>query len=62
MPCGIADRGVTTLTELTGREISVKEALPVVARRFADVFGKQLDPAPKELVAAFSAEPAPAGG
>ena len=62
VPCGIADRGVTTLTELTGREISVKEALPVVARRFADVFGKQLDPAPQELVAAFSGEPAPAGG
>ena len=62
VPCGIADRGVTTLTELTGGEISVQEALPVVARRFADVFGKQLDPAPQELVAAFSAEPAPAGG
>jgi lipoyl(octanoyl) transferase len=62
VPCGIVDRGVTTLTELAGREISVDEAVPVVARRFADVFGTPLEPAPEELVAAFSAEPAPASG
>jgi lipoyl(octanoyl) transferase len=61
VPCGIADRQVTTLTELTGREISIAEALPVVARSFAEVFGKALDPAPQELAAALSAEPAPAG-
>jgi lipoyl(octanoyl) transferase len=62
VPCGIADRGVTTLSELTGREITVDDALPLVARRFAEMFGKALEPAPEELVAAFSAEPAPAGG
>jgi lipoyl(octanoyl) transferase len=61
VPCGIADREVTTLTELTGHEVSVADALPVVARRFADVFGTPLDLAPEPLVAALSAEPAPAG-
>jgi lipoyl(octanoyl) transferase len=62
VPCGIVDRGVTTLTELTAREITVDDALPVVARRFADVFEKPLEAVPEELVAAFSAEPAPAAG
>jgi lipoyl(octanoyl) transferase len=61
VPCGIPDRGITTLTELTGRQVTIAGALPVVARRFAEVFGMPLDPAPEELVEAFSAEPAPAG-
>jgi lipoyl(octanoyl) transferase len=57
VPCGIADRGITTLTELTGRTITVEETLPVVARRFEDVFGTTLEPAPRELVAAFASQP-----
>jgi lipoyl(octanoyl) transferase len=56
VPCGISDRGVTTLSELTGREITVEEARPVVARRFAEVFGKTLHPAPHGLVQAFATE------
>jgi lipoyl(octanoyl) transferase len=64
VPCGIPDRGVTTLTELAGREITVSQALPVVAHRFEKVFGTMLHPAPRELVAAFAtdSEPAPASG
>jgi lipoyl(octanoyl) transferase len=62
VPCGIADRDVTSLTELTGRQVPVDDALPVVAGRFGEVFGRSLEPAPEELVAAFSAEPAAAGG
>jgi lipoyl(octanoyl) transferase len=61
VPCGIADREVTTLTELTGREITVEDALPVVARSFTDVFGTSLVPAPPDLAAILDAEPAPAG-
>jgi lipoate-protein ligase B len=61
VPCGIADREVTSLTELTGREITVEDALPVVARSFTDVFGTSLVPAPPDLVATLDAEPAPAG-
>jgi lipoyl(octanoyl) transferase len=60
VPCGIADRGVTTLTELTGREISVEEALPVVSHRFEDVFGALLQPGPQELAAAFASDAVPA--
>jgi lipoyl(octanoyl) transferase len=64
VPCGIPDRGVTTLSELTGREVTVDEALPVVARRFAEVFDRTLRPAPPEIVQAFAsdAQPAAAGG
>ncbi|MGH2724781.1 MAG: lipoyl(octanoyl) transferase LipB [Actinomycetota bacterium] len=47
VPCGLPDRGVTTLSELAGRTITVDDALPVVAGRFADVFGRELVPAPE---------------
>lgn len=59
LPCGLEDRGVTSLTELAGRPVSVDEARPAVARRFAEVFGRRLEPftgdleeAPPEPVAA----------
>ena len=38
-PCGIEDRPVTSLSELTGRKVSLEEAVEVVERHFADVFG-----------------------
>jgi lipoyl(octanoyl) transferase len=60
VPCGLPDRGVTSLSELSGREIGVEEALPVVAKRFAEVFGRRLSPAPVELTASIHPEPAPA--
>jgi lipoate-protein ligase B len=42
VPCGLADRGVTSLLAVAGREITVAEALPAVSRRFAEVFGRRL--------------------
>ena len=45
VPCGLADRGVASLSEVAGRAITVDEALPLVARRFAEVFGARLEPA-----------------
>lgn len=48
VPCGLADRGVASLSELAGRPIAVQEALPVVATRFEQVFGRKLVPAPTE--------------
>jgi lipoyl(octanoyl) transferase len=61
VPCGLADRGVTSLTELAGREITVAEALPAVAGRFEEVFGRRLVPSPKDLELTMrSATPAPA--
>jgi lipoyl(octanoyl) transferase len=49
VPCGLADRGVTSLTELAGRRITVEEALPAVARRFAEVFGCRLELTPPSV-------------
>lgn len=45
VPCGLEDRGVTTLTDLAGREVTVAEMTPIVARRFAEVFDLELLPA-----------------
>jgi lipoyl(octanoyl) transferase len=39
VPCGLTDQGVTSLTELAGRPVTVEELAPLVARRFQDVFG-----------------------
>jgi lipoyl(octanoyl) transferase len=57
VPCGLPDRGVTSLTELAGRPVTVAEALPSVARRFEQVFGKTLDPAASRVAAAFAPVP-----
>ena len=60
VPCGLADEGVTSLTELAGREITVEEMAPIVARRFEQVFeiGLALEetvwPSPRASIAAAS--------
>ena len=59
VPCGLADRGVTSLTDLAETEITVESALPRVAERFAEVFGLRLSPEPEELERAFHPHPAP---
>lgn len=38
VPCGIADKGVTSLERLLGRPVTVQEVEPVVAEEFAAVF------------------------
>lgn len=38
-PCGLSGRPVTSLTELTGRPVSIEEAVEALAPRFAEVFG-----------------------
>jgi lipoyl(octanoyl) transferase len=45
VPCGLSDEGVTTLSHLAGREVTVEEMKPLVARRFEDVFGVSFGPA-----------------
>jgi lipoyl(octanoyl) transferase len=40
VPCGIADRGVTSLEKLTGRSISLPEVEDAIVRRFAEVFDR----------------------
>ena len=39
VPCGITDRGVTSLSKLLGREVDVREVEDVIIRAFCDVFG-----------------------
>ena len=39
-PCGITDRGITSLTALTGRLVSVSDVEPILAREFRSVFAR----------------------
>jgi lipoate-protein ligase B len=39
VPCGIRDRGVTSLARLLGRSLALDEVAEVVAAQFAQVFG-----------------------
>ena len=38
VPCGIADRGVTSLEKATQRSISMREVEDTIVHRFANVF------------------------
>jgi lipoyl(octanoyl) transferase len=60
VPCGLADRGVTSLTDVAGRDITVADALPAVADRFGEVFQRRLVPAPMEMASLLHRAPAPA--
>lgn len=42
VPCGIADAGVTSLLELTGRALPLKEVALAVARHFGGVFEREM--------------------
>lgn len=42
VPCGIADRGVTSMSELAGRRVTVEEMAPRILEHFEDVFGLTL--------------------
>jgi lipoyl(octanoyl) transferase len=46
VPCGISDRGVTSLARLLGRAPSIAEVEASMIRRFAEVFGRQVHPEP----------------
>jgi lipoyl(octanoyl) transferase len=41
VPCGISDRGVTSLERATGRSIPMREVEDTIVRRFAEVFATQ---------------------
>jgi lipoyl(octanoyl) transferase len=44
VPCGLAAHGVASLTALAGREVTVDEMVPLVSRRFAQVFELAFEP------------------
>jgi lipoate-protein ligase B len=42
VPCGIADKGVTSLSDLLGRSVDVNAVVPIVVRHFGEVFGIEM--------------------
>lgn len=40
VPCGISDRGVTSLSRVLERDVPLAEVKPPLVRRFAEVFGR----------------------
>jgi lipoyl(octanoyl) transferase len=40
VPCGISDRGVTSLSRVLDREVTLDEVKPPLVRRFGEVFGR----------------------
>jgi lipoate-protein ligase B len=42
VPCGIADRGVTSLASLLGRDVEMVEVEASVLRHFGDVFDRDV--------------------
>jgi lipoyl(octanoyl) transferase len=51
--CGLADNGVTALSELAERDVTVEEMRPIVARRLAEVFDLAYESAPVETADGF---------
>src|SRR5207302_7581093 len=43
VPCGLADRGVTTMSDLAAREVTVDEMAGRVQVRFEEIFGLRLE-------------------
>jgi lipoyl(octanoyl) transferase len=48
--CGLPGHGVTSLSRLAGRTVTIDELRPLIERRLAEVFDVRLAPAPAELV------------
>jgi lipoyl(octanoyl) transferase len=46
VPCGITDKGVTSLEKLLGRPVAMDEVETAAAQAFADVFERRLTPYP----------------
>jgi lipoyl(octanoyl) transferase len=42
IPCGITDKGVTSLAKILGREIAIEEVSQVAAAHFASVFSREI--------------------
>ncbi len=52
--CGLPDHGVTSLSELAGRDVSVSEMRPIVERHLREAFGLDLVTAPPEEATMFA--------
>jgi lipoyl(octanoyl) transferase len=61
VPCGLSDHGVTSLSAVAGREVTVEEMTPHVIHRFEEVFRRRLgspDSGALDLLAAADFTPA----
>jgi lipoyl(octanoyl) transferase len=47
VPCGIADRGVTSLGRVLGREVTVADVRPAVEQALRSVFAHDGKPEPQ---------------
>ena len=54
VPCGIRDKGVTSLSQLLGRPVTLGEVKPKLLKAFADVFGMTPQTAENRAIAAES--------
>ncbi len=52
--CGLPDHGVTSLSELLERDVTIGEVRPLIEWHLADVFDLDLLPAPEEVATAFA--------
>jgi lipoyl(octanoyl) transferase len=52
VPCGIGDKGVTSLERLLARPVTIEEFRPRVVERFGEVFGLQMQAATLESLEA----------
>jgi len=43
VPCGITDKGVTSLSRLVGRELDLREVAGVATRHFSEVFDRDIN-------------------
>ncbi|EGD78007.1 lipoate-protein ligase b [Salpingoeca rosetta] len=50
VPCGIADKGVTSISKQLGREVTVEEVIPVVEECFGRVFGTTMVAASQDTI------------
>jgi lipoate-protein ligase B len=53
--CGLADHGVTSLSELAGRRVTVDEMRPLVQERLAAAFDLAFERAPADVTRGFAA-------
>ena len=58
VPCGLPEHGVTSLSELTGRRVTVAEALPHVVAATSHVLEVDLVPAPADVAGELLPAPA----
>jgi lipoyl(octanoyl) transferase len=48
-PCGLHGSGVTSISQLTGRQVAVNEVRSVAAAKFAEVFDREMVPTPETI-------------